>query len=77
MKAYLTRQRDGSYMLTEKAPVIAPVGDTGVQDAYVAAGDALGIRHLCARGVAAALGGKKLPKLMPTPCELILRIGSN
>lgn len=65
MDAYLTRQRDGSYMLTELEPVIAPVGGTGVLDAYVRAGDGLGIRHLCARGVRSALG-RDLPRLRPT-----------
>ena len=73
MKAFLTRQLDGSYMLTEREPVIAEVGTTGVWDAYVPAGDALGIRHLCARGVRAAVG-KDLPRLKPMCCELTLTL---
>jgi hypothetical protein len=64
MILYLTRQAAGDYMLTEREPVIAEVGDTVIRDAYVAKGDSIGLRHLCARGVRAAIG-QDLPRLVP------------
>lgn len=48
MHAWLTRQRDGNYMLTSLQPFVESLrGSAGVRDAYVRPGDVLGVRHLC------------------------------
>lgn len=48
MTLWLTRQRDGAYMLTLEKPIIARIGLGTGFDAYVAYGDPIGVRHLCA-----------------------------
>lgn len=47
MKLYVSRQRDGKYMLTYTPPVIQEVGNSGEQDVYVGYGDPVGWRGLC------------------------------
>ncbi len=47
MILYLTKQRNGSFLLSKYPPIIQEVGETGEQDAYLQAGDPIGVRHLC------------------------------
>jgi hypothetical protein len=57
MLAWLSRQRSGDYMLTSKRPVKHPVdGRDNCEDLYVAAGDSLGLRHMCPWGVMSVFG---------------------
>lgn len=49
-KIWLSRQRDGNYMMTRFKPVRAEVGKSGVQDFYIIAGEPIGMRHLCPGG---------------------------
>lgn len=51
MKLYLTRQHDGSYMLTAFRPIVTRVRGTSFDDVYLRHGEPIGIRHLCAGGV--------------------------
>lgn len=53
MKLFLSRQRDGNYMLTRFAPIFMDVGKSGNKDFYLTPGDPIGIRHLCPLGVKA------------------------
>jgi len=47
MKLWLTRQRNGMYMLTKYKPVITLVEGRGYNDVYVVPGEPIGIRNLC------------------------------
>jgi hypothetical protein len=47
MELWLTRQRNGMYMLTLNKPIIADVEGRGYQDAYVQPGDPIGMRNFC------------------------------
>lgn len=47
MELWLTRQRNGLYMLTHNKPLIADVEGRGYQDVYVPPGDPVGIRNFC------------------------------
>jgi hypothetical protein len=47
MELWLTRQRNGLYMLTYTKPTIADVESRGYQDVYVAPGDPVGMRNFC------------------------------
>ena len=47
MKLWLTRQRNGMYMLTKYKPVITLVEGRGYEDVYVVPGEPIGIRNLC------------------------------
>lgn len=47
MELWLTRQRNGLYMLTQGKPIICDVQGRNYQDAYVPAGDPVGIRNFC------------------------------
>lgn len=47
MRLYLTRQRNGLYMLTLHAPQWCAVEGTATTDAYVVPGEPIGIRNLC------------------------------
>lgn len=47
MELWLTRQRNGMYMLTYHKPIICDVEGRGYQDAYVPPGDPVGIRNFC------------------------------
>lgn len=47
MEVWITRQRNGDYMLTEDEPIFSIVKGTPYIDAYVPYGDPVGIRHLC------------------------------
>lgn len=47
MELWLTRQRNGMYMLTHNKPIICEVEGRGYMDAYVPAGDPVGIRNFC------------------------------
>lgn len=51
MKCYLTRQRDGNFMLTHYKPSIDRIRGTKDYDAYCIPGEPLGVRHLCEIGV--------------------------
>ena len=50
-KFWLSRQRDGNYMLTLFKPTASRVVGLDVRDLYMVAGEPMGIRHLCADGV--------------------------
>lgn len=47
MQLYLTRQHNGLYMLTKLKPTFADVQGTDFVDAYIQAGEPIGIRNLC------------------------------
>lgn len=47
MKLWLTRQRNGLYMLTANEPIITKVEGRDFEDAYVAPGEPVGIRNFC------------------------------
>jgi hypothetical protein len=47
MELWLTRQRNGMYMLTYNKPVIADVEGRGYQDAYAQPGDPVAVRNFC------------------------------
>lgn len=47
MKLWLTRQRNGLYMLTANEPIITKVECRDFEDAYVAPGEPVGIRNFC------------------------------
>lgn len=47
MRLWLSRQRDGRYMLTLYQPIIARVHGTDQWDLYVVAGDPVGYRGMC------------------------------
>jgi len=49
-KLWLTRQADGSYMLSLYRPEACKVHGTDHKDVYVKAGEPIGLRHLCAHG---------------------------
>ena len=50
MKLYLTRQLNGLYMLTALKPIFADIlGSNGKIDAYIQAGEPIGMRNLCDR----------------------------
>ncbi len=51
LRLWLTRQRDGNYMVTATKPVMTEVMGTGVKDAYIEPGEPIGVRHLCPLGV--------------------------
>lgn len=69
MRAWLTRQRDGKYMLTRFRPVEARVAGTRYTDMYVRAGDAMGWRHMCAEGTL-ALFGRHLEPMESAPVDI-------
>ena len=56
MKLWLTRQYDGSYMLTLLKPHIVEVNGTEHKDAYIQLGEPIGVRFLCAGGIRSVLG---------------------
>ena len=47
LRVWLSRQANGSYLLTTELPVVERVGYKGELDLYVAPGDAMGFRHVC------------------------------
>ena len=50
MKLYLTRQLNGLYILTALKPTFADIlGSNGKVDAYIQAGEPIGMRNLCDR----------------------------
>lgn len=64
-RLWLTRQRDGNYMLTAFKPVVATVAGTGQQDAYMRLGEPIGVRGLCTEGIRSFIG-RELPPMEPT-----------
>ena len=64
LKLWLSRQRDGKYLLTKRKPVLATVEGVGKQDFYVAPGDPVGYRNMCAEVTPQVLGaGFKMRRL--------------
>ena len=50
MRLYLTRHLNGLYMLTALKPTFADIlGSNGKVDAYIQAGEPIGMRNLCDR----------------------------
>lgn len=47
MTLWLTRQRNGQYMLTHFRPIITSVEGQRHRDAYIVAGEPIGVRNLC------------------------------
>ena len=47
MEVYLTRQRNGLYMLTKYKPIFTKVEGRDFEDAYVAPGEPIGMRNFC------------------------------
>lgn len=73
MKLWLSRQRDGNYMLTAYRPRMAKI--TGLldrEDLYVRPGDPIGIRHLCVEGIL-KVSGIELDPLESTKVELTIK----
>lgn len=65
MRFWLTRQADGSFMLTQRPPVITRVGESNTFDAYIDPGDAAGLRkHFC-RGQTIRFFGREVARLQP------------
>jgi hypothetical protein len=60
---WLTRQRNGDYLLSIWRPILHPVGRSAHKDAYLQPGEPVGLRHLCADGVHAILRGEHLQPL--------------
>lgn len=56
MRLWLTRQRQGDYMLSYRHPVMMEVNGAGEVDAYIEPGEPIGVRHLCPGGVRALIG---------------------
>ena len=48
---WLSRQRNGDYMLTALKPVLGQVGRSGAMDWYVRVSDPIGYRSMCADAV--------------------------
>lgn len=71
MKAWLSRQRDGNYMLTAYRPIKAKITGIGTEDLYVRYGDPLGIRNLCSAGIA-EVSGMELERLESTSVRISL-----
>ena len=47
MKLWVTKQRDGRYMLTKLKPKICRIYGTEIEDAYVKYGEPIGLKHIC------------------------------
>ncbi len=47
MKLWLTRQRNGLYMLTVKEPIFTKVEGRDFEDAYIVPGEPVGMRNFC------------------------------
>lgn len=47
MEVWMTRQRNGQYMLTKYKPIMAMVEGRDYMDAYVVPGEPIGVRNLC------------------------------
>jgi hypothetical protein len=47
MELYLTRQKNGLYMLTAFEPIFAKVEGRDFDDAYVRPGEPVGMRNFC------------------------------
>lgn len=47
MEVWMTRQRNGQYMLTKYKPIMAMVEGRDYMDAYVLPGEPIGVRNLC------------------------------
>tara|TARA_R110000868_G_scaffold363356_1_gene625648 strand:- start:526 stop:792 length:267 start_codon:yes stop_codon:yes gene_type:complete len=47
MEVWMTRQRNGQYMLTKYKPIMAQVEGRDYVDAYVLPGEPVGVRNLC------------------------------
>ena len=47
MELYLTRQRNGLYMLTKNEPIFCVVEGRDFEDAYIAPGEPVGMRNFC------------------------------
>jgi hypothetical protein len=47
MKLFLTRQKNGLYMLTKYKPITRRVEGRDFSDAYVIPGEPIGVRNLC------------------------------
>ena len=72
MKLYLTRQRNGDYMLTAFKPLVLRVKGNDYDDAYMRPGDPIGVRHLCADGVKSA--GIELLELESVRVDVTLKV---
>lgn len=53
MELFLSRGRDGKYMLTKYRPIKALIPELGREDFYVQPGDPIGYRGLCPEGTLA------------------------
>lgn len=51
MKVWLSRQRNGSYMVTAYKPYICEVGRSDHKDVYMKPGDPVGYRHMCEESI--------------------------
>jgi len=56
IRAWLTRQANGEFLLSALRPIISQVGKTGRNDVYVRPGDPVGYRHMCPTSVALIWG---------------------
>lgn len=61
-RLFLTRDRDGKYMLTERMPAIVNIDGSDALAAYVMPGDRVGHRHMCPQ-MTHVLLGRKLRRL--------------
>lgn len=70
MKAYLTKEHNGLYMLTHDKPIITRIRGTRIPAAYVPPGDPFGTRHHCPRTMEMLFGIEPLEPLCPLLVEL-------
>ena len=72
MRLYLSRQRNGDYMLTERLPVVARVAGTLIDDVYMEPGEPAGVRGLCSIGMNKF--GIDLPRLASVPDDVTVTV---
>lgn len=61
MKCWLSRQHNGLYMLTRLKPHLACVGNSWIEDLYIADGDDIGFRNMCSWGAKRIWGVELAP----------------
>lgn len=61
LTGWLSRQRNGLYMLTKGKPIKASVGTTTELDLYVPVGDAIGWRNMCPWSASCIWGAELAP----------------
>ena len=63
MNVWISKQQNGSYLMTRFKPILERVTGTHHADLYVRPGDPLGVRSLCPEGVAGLIGPETEQKI--------------